>query len=85
MHRSKLRTLGGSVVVTLPKQMLRSVNLQANDTVEISLVDGHFLIEPQRRPRYRLADLIAQCDFALSSSPEESEWLHSRPIGSEEI
>jgi antitoxin ChpS len=85
MHLSKLRALGGSVVLTLPPQMLRNADLGVNDIVEIFWQNGQFVLKPHPKPRYRLAHLVAQCDFTLSPTPEEKAWLTDWPRGLEEI
>jgi antitoxin ChpS len=82
---SKLRALGGSVVVTLPKDFLRSMDLSANDTVGMTLLDGRLVIEPRPRPRYSLCELMAQCHFDVPRSEEEAAWLHEPSRGSEAI
>jgi antitoxin ChpS len=40
-------------------------------------------IEPRKRPRYRLEDLLAESDYSQPRSPEEQEWLDLPPVGKE--
>ena len=57
MHTAKLRAIGGSVSVTLPRQMLRQMGLDAGQQVEIS-TDGRSLTLAPKRPQYSLAQLL---------------------------
>ena len=82
---SKVRALGGSLVVTLPKHLLRSMGLNVNDTVGMTLLDGRLVIEPRPRQRYSLAELMLQCDFSLSPDEVETAWLNDHSRGSEAI
>jgi len=41
--------------------------------------------QPKPRPRYSLAELLAQCDFAQPMSSEEREWVDAGPVGLEDI
>jgi antitoxin ChpS len=42
-------------------------------------------VEPQRRPRYTLDELLAQCNPRAPRTKEEQEWLDSKPVGGELI
>jgi len=41
------------------------------------------VVEPQRRPRYTLQELLAQCNPKAARTKEEREWLSSKPAGAE--
>ncbi len=42
--------------------------------------------EPRRaRTRYRLADLVAQCDSTQPLSTDDMEWLQAPPAGREAV
>jgi len=87
MHLAKFRAVGGSLVLAFPPEMLRNADLGVNDTVGILWQNGHFVLQPhpKPKPKYRLADLIAQCDFTAPYTTEEAAWLADRPCGREEI
>jgi hypothetical protein len=38
---------------------------------------------PRKRPRYKLADLLAQCDPNAPRNPECEEWLNAPSVGLE--
>jgi antitoxin ChpS len=85
MATMTLRNLGGSVVVTLPKKMLNTMNLHAGSQVSIEALDGKLIIEPKPKPHYSLAELLAQCDLTQPLSEDENNWLNDGLMGLEEI
>ncbi len=84
MAIATLRNLGGSVVMTVPKKLLELVNLGAGSRVDI-IVDGdRIVVQPLRKPSYKLKDLLARTkprDFALKD--EDRQWVNSKPVGKE--
>ena len=83
MSKTTLRNAGGSVVMAIPKRILELVNLQSGSVVDIDVKDGHLVIEPVKKPHYKLADLLAQCDFSIPMSTDEQDWLDAPTIGLE--
>jgi antitoxin ChpS len=79
-----LRSVGGSVVMAIPKRILDLVHLQSGSQVNIDVQNGKLIVEPKKRPRYTLAELMAQCDLSQPMSAEEREWLDTPAIGAEE-
>lgn len=57
MHTAKLRAIGGSISVTLPRQMVRQMGLEAGHAVEITS-DGQTLMLAPTRKRYSLAQML---------------------------
>jgi antitoxin ChpS len=85
MYLTTLRTVGGSVMFTIPKAILESLNLAPNRQVGLSVSDGRLIVEPQPRPRYALAELMEQCDLSAPMTDEDRAWLDAAPVGREEI
>jgi antitoxin ChpS len=85
MSTTTLRNAGGSVVMAIPKRILELVNLQSGSVVDIDVKDGHLVIEPVKRPHYKLADLLAQCDFSIPMSADERDWLDAPAVGLEAV
>lgn len=85
MHRIKLRKVGGSVMFPVPKPILESLGLTASSSLDVLVSGGSLVAKPQPRPKYRLADLIAQCDATAKRPAEDAAWLNDRPIGNEVI
>jgi antitoxin ChpS len=77
---STLRNVGGSVMVAIPKSLLEGLGLAANEKVALRIDQGHLVIEPRPKPRYVLADLIAQCDLT-----SDDDWDQATPVGREVI
>lgn len=84
MPTATLRTVGGSVVMAIPKGLLELVHLQAGSKVNIDVQQGRLIVVPQKKKQYKLTDLLAQCNPALPIAPEEQEWLDAPPVGLED-
>jgi antitoxin ChpS len=80
MHTATLRAVGGSVSVTLPRQMLRTLGLAAGASVAVTLEDGRLVLSPAR-PRYSLTDLLA--GMKPGDMPTAPGWEDARPVGRE--
>ena len=85
MSNATLRALGGSVALTIPKKLLETVGMGVGDRVSISIEAGRIVVTPQRRPHYRLADLLAQCDPKAKLTKAEREWLDAPAVGEEAL
>ena len=85
MSRATLRTVGGSVMLAIPKSMLETLGLGANHAVELRIQDGRLVVEPRATQRYALAELLAQCDPKAAPSTVDREWEEVRPAGREII
>ena len=83
MHSTNLRKVGGSVMLAVPPALLDILNLQAGATVGIAVERGRIVVEPQRRRRYALNELLAQCDPRARRGKAERECLDSKPVGGE--
>lgn len=83
MPTATLRSVGGSVVMAIPKRLLELVHLKSGSQVEIDVQEGRLVIEPRRKPRYTLAELMAQCDLSQPLSAADREWLDAPAVGAE--
>ena len=52
--------------MAIPRSLLDLVGLQAGAQVEVAVQQGSLLVTPQRKRRYKLAELLAQIDFTLA-------------------
>ena len=82
-HTVVLRKVGGSVMLALPPAVLDMVDLAPGQQVAVSVDDGRIIVEAPRRPRYRLAELLARCDRNAPPPEEDREWLDSPLVGEE--
>lgn len=87
MTAMNLRKVGGSVAVVIPPMMLEELNLNAGSTVDISIKNKQIQIKPiAKKPRYSLADLLAQTDYEAVRQATENEtnaWLNAPAVGRE--
>jgi antitoxin ChpS len=85
MHTTNLRKVGGSVMLAVPPALLDILQLQPGAQVGIAVESGRLVVEPRRRRRYTLDELLAQCNPRARRSKQEQEWLDSQPVGGELI
>jgi antitoxin ChpS len=83
MLTTKLRKVGGSVMMVVPPSVLDMLHLQADATVALAVEGERLIVESPRRLRYTLAELLAQCDASAPLPEEDREWLDSGPLGRE--
>ncbi len=85
MHITNLRKVGGSVMLAVPPALLDILELQPGTKVGIAVERGRLVVEPQKRRRYSLNQLLAQCNPKARRGKGEREWLDSKPVGGELI
>lgn len=85
MHTTNLRKVGGSIMMAVPPAVLDMLKLAAGSTVAVTVDAGRLIVEPQRRPRYTLDELLAQCDPGPPITAEDREWLDAPVVGDELI
>ncbi len=85
MHTTNLRKVGGSVMLAVPPAILDLLQLSAGATVGLSVEHRRLVIEPQPRPRYTLAELLAASDYTHPQPAEDREWLDAPTVGRELI
>ena len=85
MHITNLRKVGGSIMLAVPPALLDILRLGPGAKVGLVVQRGRLVVEPQRRPRYTLEELLAQCRPKVACGPEEQEWLDGKPAGRELI
>lgn len=83
MYTSKLRRVGGSVMLTVPVAMLEMLHLQVGASVGVNVDGERLVIEPQRRRRYGLEELLSQCKQDMPISAEDRQWMDVQPVGGE--
>ncbi|MEX2263099.1 MAG: antitoxin [Bryobacteraceae bacterium] len=83
MHTTNLRKVGGSVMLAVPPALLDILQLRPGAKVDVAVENGRLIVEPQKRPRYTLDELLAQCDPKATLTAEEREWLDAKPVGGE--
>jgi antitoxin ChpS len=72
-------------MLAIPKPMLDALDLSPEASVGLSIKGGKLVVDPKKRRRYTLDELLAQCKPSARRSREDREWLTSRPVGRELI
>ena len=85
MHTTNLRKVGGSIMLAVPPALLDVLNLSAGTKVGLAVDNGRLIVEPQARPRYTMAELLAASDYSEPQPPEEREWVDAPAVGVEPI
>ena len=85
MYTTKLRKVGGSVMLAVPPAILELLHLQAGEAVGLSVDGARLVIEPGIKPHYTLEELLANSDYSQPIPPEEREWVDAPAIGREII
>ncbi|EIW3594536.1 antitoxin [Salmonella enterica] len=85
MHTTRLKKVGGSVMLTVPPALLNALSLGSDNEVGMVIDNGRLIVEPRRRPQYSLTELLAQCDPTAEISQEEREWLDAPVAGRETV
>lgn len=75
-----LRKAGGSLVMTVPKAFIEQNGLSEGSQVELHLLGKKMTVEAPIRPRYKLADLMAEMPQGL---PRAEGWEDMPPVGLE--
>lgn len=83
MHIVRLKKVGGSIMLAVPPAVLKSLGLSTGSELCMTIDNGCLIIEPQKRPRYSLEELLAQCDSNAEMSGEDREWIDAPAVGKE--
>lgn len=80
-----IRKLGNSAGIILPPALLRSLNLSIGSSVTAEIVKGKLVLTPALRPRYRLTELVAQCDPKAPPPKDMQAWYSVSAVGKEVV
>ena len=61
-HASRLRKVGGSVMLAIPKPMLEALDLAPDAAVGLSIKAGRLVVDPKKRRRYSLDELLTHAN-----------------------
>ncbi len=86
-HSARLRKVGGSVMLAIPKAMLEELDLAPDTSVGLSVKAGKIVVAPQNgeRRRHSLDKLLAEWKRPPRRSRDENDWLAGTPTGRELI
>ena len=74
---------GNSVGLTIPRALCKQLGLSAGQVVEARESGGKLIIAPKARSRYRLSDMLAQCDLKAPLPADLAAWEAAIPVGNE--
>ena len=72
-------------MLAIPKPMLDALDLASDASVGLSIKAGQLIVDPKRRRRYSLDELLAQCKPAARRSRADRDWVAGPPAGRELI
>ena len=79
---TRLKRVGGSIMMTVPPALLEQVSLEEGSEVEITVRYGALEVKPTQ-PYYTLDQLLAASDY--SQDVRDDEWLDTPPAGREQL
>jgi antitoxin ChpS len=80
----KIQQWGNSVGIRLPATVLKQMGLVSGDLLSLDVSTEAMTLKPLNiRPRYRLADLVAQCDLTAPEPADLAAWKTMVPEGRE--
>ena len=85
MYTINLRKVGGSVMLAIPPALLDVLHLAPGTKVSLAVDNGRLVVQPQSRPCYTLAELLAASDYSQPQPPEEREWVDAPAAGREPL
>ncbi len=83
MHTTNRRKVGGSTMSAVPPAFLEQPHLKAGATVGLAVDHGCLAVNPNPRPRYTLAELLAASDYSQPQPTKEREWVDAPAVGGE--
>lgn len=83
MPATRLRKVGGSVMMSVPPAILDELHLKAGSSVGLAVENGRLVVHPERKPHYTLDALLADYERTAGALPDDKEWLESAPQGGE--
>lgn len=83
-YQTKLRKVGGSVMVAIPPVVLDELGLTAGAAMDIAVKAQKLVLEPKSRRRYTLGELLKQAK-PVRRSKQDREWTSGGPRGRELI
>jgi antitoxin ChpS len=78
-----IRQSGGANIVSIPKAVLKTLDLQPGSSLELAIVDHKIVLTPVVE-QHTLEDLLAGSPKTkLAKTKEDREWLNSKSVGKE--
>ena len=79
-----LRSIGNSKGAVIPVQLLKELDMNLGDKLDVKVENGSLVITPKSvKPKYTLEELLAQCDDSAPMPETLVEWDSAQPVGNE--
>lgn len=81
----KIQQWGNSAGIRLPSTLLKQLGLGLGDLLQVvsASTEGLTMKPAKAKPRYKLSELIAQCDLNAPEPVELAAWNNMQPVGRE--
>lgn len=85
MQTTNLRKVGGSVMLAVPPALLELLGLRPGARVGIAVERGQLVVKPEKRPSYKLDDLLAEVAPNAARKKRDRLWGAGKSAGRELI
>lgn len=85
MPTAKLRAVGGSVMLAIPRPILELANLKEGSSVGLQYRDGKIVVSAVEVKRIGLKARLAKCKARAPASKDEKAWLNLQSTGRETV
>ncbi len=80
---TKLRKVGGSVMLSIPPALFDVLHLTENMQVGLAIDNGQLVVKSQISQNYTLEELLAECNPSDDFADKDVEWFDAKLIGRE--
>jgi antitoxin ChpS len=70
-------------MMVVPPALLDLLNLRAGAVVALKVDGERLVVQPQKKPKYTLEELLARCDARAPITDEDREWINTSSVGKE--
>ena len=80
-----VRKVGNSLGLTLPAKLAKRLRLVSGQALDAHLDNGKLILSLPTKPRYALADLVAQCNPKAAMPADLQAWETAPAVGRERL
>jgi len=70
-------------MLAVPPAILEHLELKVGSAIGLAVDGERLILQPQKKPRYTLDELLAASDYSQPTSQEDREWIDAPPVGRE--